>query len=77
MVLTCLPSMTYEELSLYNYTVEQLNAITSIIVNGRNDSSPGPFTSIPPNICMLPNLQVSERVKISVNIVQMRKFLEY
>lgn len=52
--------MTYEELPLYNYTSAQLDEILSITVNPRNDTYPGPFTSIPPNICMLPNLQVSD-----------------
>lgn len=61
--MTCLPTMTYEELSLYNYTAAELDDITSIIVNGLNDSSLGPFTSIPPNICMLPYLQVSSSIK--------------
>ncbi|CAF3578413.1 unnamed protein product [Adineta steineri] len=56
-VFTCSPTIAYEELPLYNYTTEQLANITSIVVNGLNDSSPGPFTSIPPNICLLPNLK--------------------
>ncbi|CAF3538426.1 unnamed protein product [Adineta steineri] len=56
-VFTCSPTIVYEELPLYNYTTEQLANITSIVVNGLNDSSPGPFTSIPPNICLLPNLK--------------------
>ncbi|UJR35363.1 hypothetical protein I4U23_028120 [Adineta vaga] len=57
MVLTCLSNMTYEELPLYNYTTNQLANITSIVVNGLNGSLSGPFTSIPPNICLLPNLK--------------------
>ena len=57
---TCQSSVAFQELPLYNYTTAQLLNITSIVVNGLSAISSGPFTSIPPNICLLPNLQVSQ-----------------
>lgn len=60
MTFTCQSSVAFQELPLYNYTTAQLLNITSIVVNGLSAASSGPFTSIPPNICLLPNLQVSQ-----------------
>jgi len=54
-------NLTTTELNLYDLTTAQLNSITSIIGKARDASSTrGPFTSIPPNICFLPNLRVRE-----------------
>lgn len=58
MIFTCLSNITITELPLYDYTTNELEQITSIVVNGPNENTRGPFTSIPPNICFLPNLQV-------------------
>ncbi|CAF0804306.1 unnamed protein product [Rotaria sordida] len=56
-IFTCLSDVIINELPLYNYTTDELAQITSIIVNGVNDTTRGPFISIPPNICLLSNLQ--------------------
>ncbi|CAF4308656.1 unnamed protein product [Rotaria sp. Silwood2] len=56
-VFTCLSNVVINELPLYNYTTDELAKITSIAVNGVDDTTRGPFTSIPPNICLLPNLK--------------------
>ncbi|CAF3355816.1 unnamed protein product [Rotaria sp. Silwood1] len=56
-IFTCLSDIVINELPLYNYTADKLANITSIIVNGVDDNTRGPFTSIPPNICLLPNLK--------------------
>ncbi|CAF0876824.1 unnamed protein product [Rotaria sp. Silwood1] len=56
-IFTCLSDIVINELPLYNYTTDKLANITSIIVNGVDDNTRGPFTSIPPNICLLPNLK--------------------
>ncbi|CAF1205199.1 unnamed protein product [Adineta ricciae] len=67
MILTCLSTISYEELPLYNYTTNQLANITSIVVNGLSSNTTGPFTSIPPNLCLLPNLK---SVDFSNNLLQ-------
>ncbi len=55
----CPATITDQELSLYDLTVAQLDSIVSILVTSSNAAVPaGPFTSIPPNICLLRNLQV-------------------
>ena len=59
-VFTCSSVADFEELPLYQYTTDQLKDIVSIVVRGPDDSTAGPFTSIPPNICLLPNLKVSQ-----------------
>jgi hypothetical protein len=54
----CPSNISTQELSLYDLTVAQLDAITSIVAGGISAGAVGPFTSIPPNICLLRNLQV-------------------
>ncbi|CAF3473970.1 unnamed protein product, partial [Rotaria socialis] len=56
-VFECLSDVIIDELPLYGYTAPELATITSIVVNGVNDITLGPFTSIPPNICLLFNLK--------------------
>ncbi|CAF2103953.1 unnamed protein product [Rotaria magnacalcarata] len=56
-VFECLSDVIINELPLYGYTAPELATITSIVVNGVNDTTLGPFTSIPPNICLLFNLK--------------------
>ena len=65
MIFICLPTGTINELPLFDYTVDQLTNVTSIKANGINSTTPGPFTSIPPNICLLPNLQVCLNMSFS------------
>jgi len=57
-IFTCLSNIKITELPLYDYTTDELESITSIKVNEPDENTRGPFTSIPPNICFLPNLQV-------------------
>jgi hypothetical protein len=55
----CPSSIADQELALYDLTVDILDNITSIVATGGSGAVPvGPFTSIPPNICLLRNLQV-------------------
>jgi len=59
MTFSCPATITDQELSLYDLTVDQLDSIVSIVATTLNAAVPaGPFTSIPPNICLLRNLQV-------------------
>ena len=57
-VVTCPSGITTNALPLYSYSRDELEGITSIVINGPDENTRGPFTSIPPNICLLPNLQV-------------------
>jgi hypothetical protein len=57
---SCPSTITDQELSLYDLTVNQLDNIISIVAGGTGPGTSGPFTSIPPNICLLRNLQVGE-----------------
>lgn len=58
MKMTCPSTINILELNLYDLTTSQLDNITSLVVRG-DSVLHGPFTSIPPNICLLRNLQVS------------------
>ncbi|CAF1167851.1 unnamed protein product [Adineta steineri] len=58
MTFTCPSNVSNQMLRLYDLTTTQLSAITAFIAQGVNDTAKGPFTSIPPNICLLPNLQI-------------------
>lgn len=55
----CASLPAYSELPFYNFTTNQLDSINSIIIAGLDNVTSGPFTTIPPNICMLTNLTVS------------------
>ena len=59
MTFVCPSSVSSQELRLYDLTTVQLDSIVSLIIKGTAATSPGPFTRIPPNICLLRNLQVS------------------
>lgn len=76
LIFTCLPNVIVDELPLYNYTANQLAHITSLVVNGINNTSSGPYTSIPPNICLLSNLQVSKKTKIISLVIQSKDTLD-
>lgn len=54
----CPSNISSQLLNLYDLTVSQLDSVNSIVAKGRNDTPIGPFTSIPPNICLLRNLKV-------------------
>lgn len=59
MIFLCPANVSNQELRLYDLTTAILDSITSIVATLRDASVPsGPFTSIPPNICLLRNLQV-------------------
>jgi hypothetical protein len=65
---SCPSNISSQLLNLFDLTVAQLDAITSIVAGG-NAGTTGPFTSIPPNICLLRNLQVRElRIDFSIKM---------
>jgi hypothetical protein len=68
---SCTTALSSQELNLYDLSVAQLDTITSIVAGGSAGVT-GPYTSIPPNICLLRNLQVRERVKIKILRIKMK-----
>jgi hypothetical protein len=58
MTFTCPSNSNNQALALYDLTTTILDSITSLVVNGPGGTASGPFTFIPPNICLLRNLQV-------------------
>jgi hypothetical protein len=57
-IFLCPSKIPDQDLSIYDLTATQLDNIVSILAQGYTPTSIGPFTSIPPNICLLRNLQV-------------------
>ena len=66
MTFACPQNVSNQMLRLSDLTSDQLENITVFIAQGlpnpvnASQLLPGPFTSIPPNICMMPNLIVSK-----------------
>ncbi len=60
MTFTCPSSIPDQLLSVYDLTSDQLDNITSLTAQGPTATSTGPFTSLPPNICLMSNLQVNK-----------------
>lgn len=75
MTFICPFGVTNQLLNLYDLTTTQLANITSLTATGTVGgalASPGPFTSIPPNICLLPNLKVK---KFNFNVLHKIKII--
>ena len=58
MTFDCGTSTDATDLNVYDFTLAELDAITSIVITISAAATTGPFTVIPPNICLFRNLQV-------------------
>lgn len=62
------------ELNVYNFTLVELDAITSIVISTSAVSTTGAFTFIPPNICLFRNLQVTDKRSMIVSYKNYSRF---